>query len=413
MSLTIGRVGIDVPLDDPEEYRVDGDQLRISGQMNATSLTDLQAIRAQLLGYVGSQDEPVVPFRWDQDTTQSGFVAVTGVQIDTYPMSLTTGFAPFQIDMQRIRGFQSPIVETTHIGAVRTNGLSVTAADPRFAFPYDGDEFFTDAPNITGTLGNSATGNLFVGTPSSSYTTATTFRARCSMSSAPATFYAGACTVSDGTTKRLVVGRQVGLSLSNWQLDNGLVKITSSNLPAPWINVAHWDGAQYDTALLWKFLSSVGTYGGETAVTVLRNSPECATIRLSYGFAHGNHFAGRAYTDLTITRGDKLVRGVVTADATGTWSLKRGTNEAGTAITGGVRATSNDASGNRYVVLSSLAKTNDLTVGGFTTTGSVTTFDFAIGSEVGGTGATAPDTATTLSRQYFWAGNVAQRVVSR
>jgi hypothetical protein len=92
----------------------------------------------------------------------------------------------------------------------------------------------------------------------------------------------------------------------------------------------------------------------------------------------------------------------------------RDTNEGSTAITPtgasgdvGIRATSNDADGNRFILYSPQTHTNDTTAGGVSVA-STQIIKFAIGFEIGGSGATGADTAAELAHQYF--GYVDERV---
>jgi hypothetical protein len=66
----------------------------------------------------------------------------------------------------------------------------------------------------------------------------------------------------------------------------------------------------------------------------------------------------------------------------------------------GIRGSSNDASGNRYVVGSAgTVDTYDGTQGGITRN-TTQLMDFFIGTEVGGTGAAATDASAALCLQY-------------
>ena len=69
------------------------------------------------------------------------------------------------------------------------------------------------------------------------------------------------------------------------------------------------------------------------------------------------------------------------------------------AITSGVRATSADGVGGKFWVATSLAKTNDLTQGGFYVSSAVNDFDFAIGYEP--PSANGPDSITNQVYAYF------------
>lgn len=68
------------------------------------------------------------------------------------------------------------------------------------------------------------------------------------------------------------------------------------------------------------------------------------------------------------------------------WYIEPSPTEAGTALTGGFRATATDAAGNRYVVGGLAAQTNTLANGRLKLTTAAQEFQFVIGSEVGADG---------------------------
>ena len=79
----------------------------------------------------------------------------------------------------------------------------------------------------------------------------------------------------------------------------------------------------------------------------------------------------------------------------------------------GIRATSNDGDGNRFVVGTNVAHTNDLTNGTLVTTAAANVHRFFIGSEIGGTGAAANDDDTDLQLQWVGQFNERTRAVLR
>lgn len=164
------------------------------------------------------------------------------------------------------------------------------------------------------------------------------------------------------------------------------------------------------------------TLNGWNSLAILRNDPEETIIRLSVATSQGN-VAGILYLDLSLRRGDRLVRLYVTSSSLNyVFRLARDTTEAATAITyaavtlGGIRATNADGDGNRYVLLSyqAAAPVNDLANGAITQGGAALVADYAIGSEVAGANAQVGiDDAASLARQYLAAQVEEQRVVVR
>jgi hypothetical protein len=94
------------------------------------------------------------------------------------------------------------------------------------------------------------------------------------------------------------------------------------------------------------------------------------------------------------------MEGYIQRPASGTLTVTADTVEAGTSVTGLIRATANDAAGNRYVVGSARSFTGDTTNGGFTKS-ATTTLDFYIGVELNGSSAVSGDAAADLQAQYI------------
>jgi hypothetical protein len=121
-------------------------------------------------------------------------------------------------------------------------------------------------------------------------------------------------------------------------------------------------GSAYDTAKTFKIngAATAGDVNGFHHMAVLRNGPEATTVRLGLKNPGGQ----TANADVTIRRGSRWVQVLITSAIVDTWGIKRASNEAATAITAGIRATSNDASGNRFLLAIPVGTTNDLVTGG-------------------------------------------------
>jgi hypothetical protein len=122
-----------------------------------------------------------------------------------------------------------------------------------------------------------------------------------------------------------------------------------------------------------------------------------------------------AYTlDLSIRRGARYVECLfIGSGPLGQWGVGRTATEAATAITGGIRATANDAAGNKFVLASPRATTNDLTEGRIYATGALTgSWPFMVGCDVGGA-ASLPLSSQGLIYQYMAAQGETQRVTAR
>lgn len=189
-----------------------------------------------------------------------------------------------------------------------------------------------------------------------------------------------------------------------WSVSNGLVDIRSAATGAAIeVSVVAANGALRSTKG-W-MPSADGFVGwGRPEFTIIRNDPEEVVVRLSYGVT-----LGRVQMDLSLRRGSRFVTGVIKRHATASLGFARTAAEAGTAVTGGIRATAADTDGNRYVVGSSRTVTTTLAPAWITKT-SVKQLDFFVGHEVGASPA-AGDAFADLFAQYL--GTQSERVDGR
>ncbi|MGE3487453.1 MAG: hypothetical protein AB7L09_22255 [Nitrospira sp.] len=186
----------------------------------------------------------------------------------------------------------------------------------------------------------------------------------------------------------------VGITLgSEWTLSNGLVDLYPSSTAG---FVFRWHNGSS-----WSAKKRIGfTVGGvmltaPDAVSLLYNDYDRVTLRCLWNRSP----VGRIHGDLTLRRGSRFLEAVIKSNSALTLGASRAVNEAATAGSGFIRATSNDGNGNRYVIGSLKSFTSNLTAGAISKA-SVTRFDAIIGAEVGGSAAVAGDVATDLMAQY-------------
>lgn len=217
-----------------------------------------------------------------------------------------------------------------------------------------------------------------------------------------------------GSSKLFLDGiRRIGPATPNhvtWEVNNGLVRLTSAASGVSGaFEVSCWDPGGWWSSVKAYQITVAGA--GLTAVpemTVLRNDPEEVLVRLSYPTAP----QGRVAVDLGLRRGSRFVTGVVKRHSSSTLGIKRTLAEAATSETGRIRASVNDAHGNRYVLGSAKSFTADTAVGGISKA-SVTTLDFFAGHAVGGSSAVAGDAPADLLQQYLGSAGERATVVRR
>jgi hypothetical protein len=432
-QLRVGRAGFDVPLNNIVTWEAGQRQLRVTGKIGYTrqirAVEDAVTGRQQILALAGDLDEQVVPVRYSANAAMDGYYRVlsSSVPLDaTNEAPLTNGVWPFELTLEQVPGSVTPIVESTCLGVVRANDHSLTAGIAWHTWPGNAFEGWTDNGNINGTWSRIAEDGV-VTIAANSASGSLTYRPRCWL--AAADYYQGAATLqttgagdTDTSLRRTVIGRQSPITPTRWRLHNGLIAVTPS-ATAGQIDVRVFDGTIWETAKTYSFNATAGgAINGFQSVTPLWVGPDRVAIRLGTTIGFGRYW-GRLWIDLSVSRGDRWVRGILTTDRSDNWGVWSETSpKAATAITGGIRGTSNDAGGNRYILASSRAQTNDLTNGRLVSTaligghsvGVVKAFDFGIGVELGGsTAVDFPETAPNQVLQYMFAQHERQSVVAR
>lgn len=406
-----------------ERWDADGETVQFTGFIAAAlytgfedtpNIAEAKIIRAQLLGHVGE----VIAVVSSMDPTINGYYRLTSAQIPMIDGSLLHGVFPVQLQLERVRNFASPLWESLLVGNTRDNGAAIVGA-PFFAFP-DGApanprsvEGMVAAYNRSVQGPTGAAGNMRV-----QFWDVGDLPVTPQWRMPPSDYYWGAATIeqSDGTNYHPVTGLQAARTPTLFRLQNGLVRcVIATDEGEGVVQVSHWDGAQWDAAKQFRFEASAAyVVGVFTDLAIIRNEPEEVIVRLS---TIGSD-EGLTTIDLALRRGDRWVRGYLDAETARQWLVIRDASpaEGADAITGGVRATSNDASGNRYVLASALGTLQNTSEGGVALPSTGTALDFGIGSEIGGTGASGSDAATGtrgLIEQYFAAVREQQQLAGR
>lgn len=187
---------------------------------------------------------------------------------------------------------------------------------------------------------------------------------------------------------------------AGWVIDNGLVRaypaigVHPSSGERGGITVECWDGTAWESATDWFFASTGGIIDGFASMAVLANDPHEVRLRLT-----STNFTGDLFESLflTIRRGDRMVAGVVTATETTNIVVQAPAVSSTSALTGGERADTDDADGNRAVAATGLGAA---TGGPLGVVLNATALDFGVGHEIGGSGSSSPDTAQDLADQY-------------
>lgn len=410
-ALTVGRFGIDLAVDDVDAFRHDGDTVQFTGVVVGANATELRLIRQQITGLVDNVDEPVVPVTYSVDSDLDGYYHVEAATCEVGRAGLVNYWAPYSITLRRVWGYAAPVIEVRTIGADRTNSHAVSPVDwhaiPAAASGYS-DSFAnqakatrdTESGNVTVYYDNAGAGHYYDAAPHYHV--------------APASYYNGACRI-EVAAGYPVVGRQVRNAPTAWRLTNGCVRIMPG-AAAGYYELEVWNGTAWENCTEFQ----IGAYslgftalGDPHSLTVLRNSPELCVVRFGLAATAAGIWTTdyMATIDLAIRRGAQHVEGYLSSTDNYNWSLFH--NGAATAGTGYIRLTANNADGNRWLSGCTVARTDDLATGTWSTTAAAYEMAFFVGAELGGSGSSGIDTAANVAAQYYAAQGERQIVVAR
>lgn len=412
----------------------DGDRLTISGHVLPS--TDQQqaviASRQQLRGMIDNPDEEVFPVTCSADPTIDGYYYARSASVDdTGVFGGTRG--RFAVTLERVgTGYRNVVNEGAGVAFTRTNSHSISGQSGQWSIPnasttaippngYSKDIAVTTRVAEDGTLRT-----FFVGTAAA----ATTARHIVP----PASHYVGSARIESklgGSTYYPMVGRQVPLTPSNWRLTNGLLRLQASATPNRLFHMygydAGWGATGHAVTLTARSATFIDTTTIQVsdpvvdAVTVLRNTPEVCTVRLSCRFATitaGAAMANRnavinqaTYTivnvDISLRRGDYIATVAVSGAPFVHTTIADSSGATSSDITGG-EAASATLEGNKFVVVSPATATIS------STTSALTVADVS-GRSVFGVGMEVDPGATTVAQeiayQWFTTFTETQRVV--
>lgn len=411
MTLTIGRASSLRP--GKGGIVVDGDRVSIKGTIVASNNAELRARRQQIRGLVDNEDEQVFPLSYAGDPTFDGYYRVRSAKVE--PVGVIAGkTAAFAVDLERIPGFQTPVIEIAQRHLLMTNDHSVASANGILAISKAGHLLpaGATAAMYSRTSESGALWCFNYNTPPDNKTFAHLLPA--------ASFYAGAATVEGlyGATWYPVVGQQIPASVGAVRLSNGLLRVTLGATGE--LSLAIYNGSAWESASS-TFKFSVGhgevlvDLAQPSAVRVIRNSPECCVLRVAFmDNTVSPTYVDSVSIDFVLRRGQFIVDcHWLSTNMVGA-RVAAVTPFAATSIytNGYFRQTSNDANGNRLVVGGPKVLTSDLTNGSYGTTGALG-MTFMVGVELDGSLSVEPNRAADLVAQHLGQIPATQRVVVR
>lgn len=325
----------------------------------------------------------LLPVTFTEKAAMDGFYRV-GDRSSELVNNMGIAVANWSLTLQRVGSEHELDLESRLSGAQsRVNDFTVTGE--RILTPPIGHYGFdagTTAPTVLTRAGEDGALTVYRGIPVNVHPR---------WAASPTAFLAGRVRfVDDEGLERS--GVNVPLAPAGWSLTNGLVRVRPA---AGLLEVAAWSGGAWQPKT-WDVRVSGVSLGAPVSVTLLRNDPELVVARVMWLLSG----PGRVTADLTVRRGSRFVEVWIEGQTSATIRVQRGEVEAGTAASGYVRATVNDAAGNRYVIGSARTASTDVTNGALFKA-ATTTLGLFIGAAVGGSAAVSGDTPTDLFAQYI------------
>lgn len=416
--LQIGRVGLDVELSAPNSIRISSRPgsrvVSVRGQLVSSTLAETLALQTELENQVGQ----IVPLTFTANAVWDGFYVQADADIDAQDYALNgTGLLDFSVSLIRLGGPSQVEFQSLLTGALLANSHGLLDAEVSYwhapAVGALGLDHGSTSPNAHSRVTEDGTIQVILDMDK---TVDPAWRVT------PANYYKGACELV--VDSRVRTGLDVPLDVPDWSLNNGLIRITpgvTASVSNGRIGIEAWD-TTWNTAKYFKFIFEPSTTNSTVDewhfMTVLHYTPEKAIIRLVRDAEEAPASTHRHVLDLHLRRGATYVAWHYTWTGAATeWKIVADTTEASTAVTPtgatsapGLRATSNDAAGNRFILASPLANTGDTTNGGLTFA-SVREFWGILGFEINGSSADADDLAAEVILQGFARFEEQQRAV--
>lgn len=406
MTLSLGRLS---GLADHSTFSLDGDRLTASGWIFGSTLAEASALRDAVASMqLISGTEPIVS---TTDGWVTGYYQDLRVSVDAQPGVFDQRFGfRYNLAAKRAPNYQSPTIGS-HIDGANRTGIPgpVTAA---FWHAVPSTVKWYDCAGTTAWVARTGPGGTVRFYQFSGFTSqVSTYQLD------PADFYTAA-------PRLLVDSAQVVSPMvpsignaSDWQIDNGLVKVTGSSSSSYTIRVyfpdastsSSWGATPYDIQL---GVSLSGTFKVVTIshIQLIELTAECVHLRCTGGVStSGTNDNYKVDLDLRLRRGSFILEVFSATTTNVVHGIKDNAAVGYTAMANneGAYRTSNDANGtagagNRLCMMSGKGLTlTSLASGYITATASTTWVDWGIGCEYLGGSSASPNRDTDIRDQYF------------
>ncbi len=384
----IGRLDITSPASLDFSGGAGNRNLRLSGKIAETNLATIKYIRDELVSM--AQSGVYVPFRYDGDSTFDGFVYLTDSSVDIARYAM--GGSNYTLDMEYLGKVGEVVKESVMTGKLLDNAHSITSTTQQFHVPpanhynYFHESDPTDGTRVAGDL-TTTTG---ADTVTMRIKTGNNLRGKNAQYHVnPEDFYKGASRIS--TDSRVRNGLNSPNVSAGAVIENGLLKITiGTSTEQSRITTQMWDITSYGSEQEWAV--SRGTpsgsshlateYKGWKTIQILRNTPELCIIRCTSNYQASGQ--DRLTMDISLRRGAhhaSIIFNQSPKTSRLNFSLSEDPTVDAATDTGYIKAGTVDTDGNKWMLGSPTAFTEDLVRGMIYPTTGGTQFKTFIGYE--------------------------------
>lgn len=364
-------------------------QLRIQGKIAETDLATVKYIRDELVSM--AQSGVYVPFRYDGDSTFDGYVYLTDSSVDIARYSM--GGFNYSLDMEYLGKVGEVVKESVLTGKLLDNAHSITSTSQQFHSPPGNHYNYFHQSNPTD--GTRVAGDLTTTTASDTVTMRIKRDSSLRGNNAqfhvdPADFYKGSVRITtDSKVRNGLASPNVS---SGAILENGIVKIrVGSNLTQSRIVSYLWDTTSYGSEVEWAVHRGTPSgsnqlsteFRGWKTIQILRNTPELGIIRLTSHYQASGQ--DRLTLDISLRRGAhhaSLILNQSPISSRLNISLSEDPSSDADTATGYIKAGAVDGDGNKWLLGSPSAFTEDLVRGLIYPTTGGTQFKAFIGYEL-------------------------------
>ena len=403
-QVTIGHLSFTSPGSLTYNASASGRSYTLSGILAHTNTSGIDIdenkyIRDELMSMAAY--DIVYPFTYTGDITMSGYVKVDSADVSVSRFG-GTGMT-YNVGLQWLGNPGEIRFESQFSGALIDNDHSVSSTSSQF-FCAPAESFSVHIPSV-GTGSSPAQEDRIAsynnGTTTLKYFSGSNIRSNnIEFECNPADYLKGACKVSTNGKVRNGL-YSTNLNVDQAVLENGLVKIqfTNSNTESRFTTYL-WETDDWRSAKEYKVAkgTSKTEWDGWNTVQIIKNYPECATLRFtSQANTNGS---GRLTFDVSLRRGSRYFSLVISSYGTADEiHIQRTSTEASSAGTGYITSSTNDSEGNYFILGSPDTFSSNLTDGGIYLT--ATQMKAFVGYVLNGSSAAGQNTADNMRDAYL------------